>query len=284
MSVPSRVTELKASLAAVTSRISAAVESSVHPTLRPTLVAVSKYKPASDIAGLYDAGQRDFGENYVNEILEKAPVLPADIRWHFIGHLQSNKAKALAAVPNLHALHTLTSIKLATALNKARSPSDPRLQVLLQVNTSGEDSKSGLLPLYLADASPDPPSTSGDGLVALARHVITSCPQLHLVGLMTIGSLQNSIALDNQNQDFQTLIRTRAVLEEILKREFPIVGDSSLVWGDQRDGLTLSMGMSADFEPAIHAGSGIVRVGTAIFGDRQTKNAIDTNSTEVVEG
>ncbi|KAI0311267.1 hypothetical protein OF83DRAFT_1069111, partial [Amylostereum chailletii] len=85
----------------------------------PTLVAVSKYKPASDILACYDAGQRDFGENYVQELVDKAGQLPADIRWHFIGTLQSNKAKLLASIPNLHTVQTVASTKAASALHKA---------------------------------------------------------------------------------------------------------------------------------------------------------------------
>ena len=174
-------------------------------------------------------------------------------------------------MPNLHTLHTLTTTKLANILNNARSPSSP-LNVLLQVNTSGEDTKSGLPPLYAADASCDPKTPTDEGVVAVARHVITSCPNLRLTGLMTIGSLQNSITSEVQNQDFQSLVRTRAVLEEVLKRDFPQGEQGSLLkWGDSRGGLTLSMGMSHDLEVAVRAGSGIVRVGTDIFGERHKK-------------
>jgi uncharacterized pyridoxal phosphate-containing UPF0001 family protein len=181
-------------------------------------------------------------------------------------------------------LHTLTSTKLATALNNARSSP---LKVLLQVNTSGEDSKSGLPPLHAADASSDSldKTAADEGVVAVARHVITSCPNLRLTGLMTIGSLENSITSDQQNKDFQTLIRTRGVLEEILKREFPLRSEQEgqTEWGDHRGGLTLSMGMSSDFEAAIRAGSGIVRVGTGIFGERYKKGEADPNAKEVDE-
>lgn len=166
------------------------------------------------------------------------------------------------AIPNLHTLHTLTSIKLATALNKARE-SHPPLNVLLQVNTSGEDSKSGLPPLQ-------PSSASDDSLLAVARHVITSCPNLRLTGLMTIGSLENSMSTSDQNQDFLTLVRTREVLANYLTHNFPSADRSP--WEDQTEGLTLSMGMSSDFEAAIRAGSRIVRVGTGVFGERDKKN------------
>lgn len=159
-------------------------------------------------------------------------------------------------------MHTLTSAKAATALNKglAETRAAP-LNVLLQVNTSGEASKSGLAPL----------SANGDGeagaLAELARHVLRECPRLRLLGLMTIGALEASLAAADrdENADFRTLIRTRDALEETLCAEG--VAETSR-WG--QDGrLLLSMGMSSDFEAAIHAGSSIVRVGTSIFGSRK---------------
>jgi pyridoxal phosphate enzyme (YggS family) len=114
-----------------------------------TLVAVSKTKPVELLREAYDAGQRDFGENYVQEVIDKAPLLPGDIRWHFIGHLQSNKVKDLLKVPNLYAVHTVDTLKLAQELQKraaALRPPEQRLRVFVQVNTSGEESKSGCAP------------------------------------------------------------------------------------------------------------------------------------------
>ena len=118
------------------------------------LVAVSKIKPVSDLMDAYAAGQRLFGENYVQEILDKAPRMPADVRWHFIGHLQSNKAKGLVeGVPNLHCLETIDTEKLAGMVSKAVGAAKGKeperagaLDVMVQVNTSGEDSKSGVTP------------------------------------------------------------------------------------------------------------------------------------------
>ncbi|KAF8754377.1 Acetamidase formamidase [Rhizoctonia solani] len=164
----------------------------------PCLVAVSKYKPASDIRACYDLGQLDFGENYVDELLQKAAELPESIRWHFIGSLQSNKCKKIAGVSNLYCLHTLDSIKKADALQKALpSTRKEPLKVMIQVNTSGEDSKSGLQPL-----------------------------------------LPNN--LDGSEASLQ--------------------GDDDLgeAWGQDRS-LALSMGMSADFEEAIRAGSDVLK-------------------------
>ncbi|EGO24343.1 hypothetical protein SERLADRAFT_337532, partial [Serpula lacrymans var. lacrymans S7.9] len=230
-----------------------------------TLLAVSKYKPASDVLACYEHGQRDFGENYVQELVEKAEQLPVDIRWHFIGTLQSNKSKILASIPNIYAIQTVTSARAATALNKAlpierTSP----LNVLLQVNTSGEDVKSGLPPLV--ESSP-----SDSELVQLARHIITTCPRLRLQGLMTIGSLTESLASSEKaNEDFETLKGTRDELHRQLELDENLQKGGG-EWGE--DGkLLLSMGMSSDFESALKAGSDIVRVGTSIFGARQKKS------------
>ncbi|KIJ60375.1 hypothetical protein HYDPIDRAFT_117291 [Hydnomerulius pinastri MD-312] len=254
---PERSQELSESLAEIQTRVQQAVSSSETSSNTPTLVAVSKYKPASDILACYNLGQRDFGENYVNELEEKAKQLPSDIRWHFIGALQSNKSKTLASIPNIYAIQTVTSTKAATALNKSLLPerADP-LNILLQVNTSGEDAKSGLPPLTSAELSSD------SELVQLARHIIAECPRLHLQGLMTIGSLTESLASsDKENQDFETLKSTRDVLQDVLKQN---------KWGVNGK-LVLSMGMSSDFEAALKAGSDIVRVGTGIFGARHKK-------------
>jgi PLP dependent protein len=154
----------------------------------------------------------------------------------------------LSAVPNLHTVQTVSSQKLATALNK-NWPEDRKslLNILIQVNTSGEDSKSGLSP-------------KDDELVNLARFIVESCPRLYLRGLMTIGSVSESLSGD-KNRDFDLLKKTRDDLQATLKEQ----GTNG--WGE--DGrLVLSMGMSSDFEAALRAGSNIVRVGTGIFGER----------------
>ncbi|RDB29254.1 hypothetical protein Hypma_014913 [Hypsizygus marmoreus] len=254
-----RAAEVSESLAEIRSRVQAASSGS-YP---PILVAVSKYKPASDILTCYEDGQLDFGENYVQELVEKAEALPSKIRWHFIGTLQSNKAKTLAAIPNLHTIQTLTSLKTAKALDKAL-PADrlTPLNILIQVNTSGEDAKSGLPPL----------TSSTDGtseVLRLVKGLITECPKLHLQGLMTIGSLEQSLhaAELDENSDFERLKATRDLLQEYLVRE---LGDAK--WGEDRR-LLLSMGMSSDFEAALKAGSDIVRVGTGIFGQRPKKTS-----------
>ncbi|KXN86067.1 hypothetical protein AN958_10543 [Leucoagaricus sp. SymC.cos] len=254
---PERLEELKEALSEIRRRVQTASTSNDTPTL----VAVSKYKPASDILACYEHSHYDFGENYVQELVDKAAVLPREIRWHFIGTLQSNKAKLLASISNLYCVQTVASIKAASALNKA-IPSDRQkpLHILVQVNTSGEDSKSGLPYLGLdADVA-----TSELGL--LVTHIIKECPKLHFEGLMTIGALEQSLNASEteKNADFERLRETRESLKHYLKK-----AHAEAQWGNEETGeLVLSMGMSSDFEAALKAGSNVVRVGAGIFGQR----------------
>jgi len=213
---------------------------------------VSKLKPASDILALHQApaSQLHFGENYAQELTEKAQILPKSILWHFIGGLQSNKCKPLAAeIPNLWCVSSVDTIKKATQLDKGRSElseaSPEPLRIHVQVNTSGEDSKSGCLP--------------GPDTIALCKHIRDSCPHLSLLGLMTIGAIARSKAssAEIENEDFVKLREERdAVAKEL---------------GIEKEDLELSMGMSDDFEAAIIAGSSEVRVGSTIFGQRPAK-------------
>lgn len=204
---------------------------------RVRVVAVSKTKPVSLIRQVYDAGHRSFGENYVQEFVEKAPQLPEDIEWHFIGHLQSNKVKTLlGGVPNLAFFHGVDNEKIANQLDRGvsslgRNP----LKVFVQVNTSGEPSKSGVDP---------------SGCVRLAEHVKAHCPNLVFSGLMTIGMKDYTSTPEN----FRTLSNSRLEVCKAL--------------GLDEDECELSMGMSGDFEQAIEMGSTIVRVGSTIFGPR----------------
>jgi PLP dependent protein len=182
--------------------------------------------------------------------------------------------------PNLHTVQTLTSAKTASALDKHLPPSRPPLNVFLQVNTSGEDSKSGLSPLS-SSSSPSSQANTDAELVALARHVVSACPRLRLQGLMTIGSLGSSLGSNERgaNEDFERLRETRDVLQGVLAAEFSVgggeEGNGKCRWGEEEgEGggrLLLSMGMSSDFEAALGAGSDVVRVGTGIFGARPKK-------------
>nr|XP_017455631.1 pyridoxal phosphate homeostasis protein isoform X1 [Rattus norvegicus] len=164
------------------------------PAIQPRLVAVSKTKPTEMVIEAYGHGQRTFGENYVQELLEKAsnPTLLSscpEIKWHFIGHLQKQNVNKLMAVPNLSMLETIDSVKLADKVNSSwqKKGSPERLKVMVQINTSGEDSKHGLLP---------------SETVAVVEHIKASCPNLEFVGLMTIGSFGHDLS-QGPNPDFQ---------------------------------------------------------------------------------
>jgi hypothetical protein len=250
----------------------------------PRLVAVSKLHPPSSILAAYvHAKQTHFGENYVQEMKDKAKVLPPDIRWHFVGGLQSNKGKLLASIPNLYLLETLDSIKAADVLEKAlASPDavhrDEPLRVYLQVNTSGEEVKSGLPPLTKDAGGTE--DGKDEPLLELAKHVITKCPNLILSGLMTIGSAANSSAdaaatsRDEAlcaNPDFAKLFESRRLLVQRLRcADLDNSSYADLLTGEGAEdgGLELSMGMTADFPIAIAAGSDNVRIGTDCFGVR----------------
>ncbi|XP_066149795.1 pyridoxal phosphate homeostasis protein [Euwallacea fornicatus] len=218
--------------------------------LKPRLVAVSKVKPVELIIEAYEEGQRHFGENYVQElqeksmhrlILEKCP----DIKWHFIGHLQANKINKVLSVPNLYIIETVHSRKLASQLNKNWpnfGPSDSKLKIMVQVNTSGEKEKSGI---------------SVSEVTEITDYVLKECHNLRFEGLMTIGEYGYDYS-KGPNPDFLCLIKCR---DEVCKK-------LSLDWKK----VELSMGMSNDFDRAIEMGSTNVRVGQMIFGERQYKN------------
>ena len=195
-----------------------------------------------------------FGENYFQELQEKAALLPRSIRWHFIGALQTNKCSKLAEqIPNLWCVSSVDSTKKADQLEKGRKTlveksagedvKEP-LRIMVQVNTSGEEEKSGVEPRDTA---------------ALCRHIREKCPHLKLAGLMTIGAIARSKATteENENEDFVALREQR----DLVAREL----------GVEEGSLELSMGMSEDFEGAVRMGSGEVMVGSTIFGERPLK-------------
>jgi PLP dependent protein len=255
-----RAKDLIENLSSVNSRISQSTKSNFMPH-KPRLVAVSKLKPASDLLSLvqHDPPHLHFGENYVQELLEKSQLLPRNVRWHFIGGLQSNKCAQLAReVPNLWAVSSVDSVKKAQLLNKGRGElldrmssksgilGEEQLRVFVQVNTSGEDSKSGL-----------PPASSD--LLDLCKCIRDSCPHLYLQGFMTIGAIARSQSStpETENEDF---VRLREARDDIAEK-----------LGEEKSSFELSMGMSEDFEAAIAHGSNEVRVGSTIFGERPPK-------------
>ncbi|CAH1785085.1 unnamed protein product [Owenia fusiformis] len=247
--------EVLKSLRNVLSRVSQAMEK--RPGNQVTrLVAVSKTKPVPLIQQAYSGGQRHFGENYVQELEEKghdATLLEqcAEIKWHFIGHLQRNKVNKVTATPNLYMVETVDSAKLATALNKSweKLQQENKLNVMVQVNTSGEEQKHGV-----------PPSE----VESVVDHVKTKCPALKFNGLMTIGAFDHDLT-QGPNPDFIKL------------KECHTSVCSSL--GLNPEEVEISMGMSNDFEHAIELGSTNVRVGSTIFGARTYVNKATNNPT-----
>ena len=219
-------------LAEVRRRIRAAAEAAGREAEEVALLAVSKTKPASDIVAAYREGQRQFGENYLQDAMPKIDAL-ADlaIEWHFIGRLQSNKAAEISR--HFAWVHGIDQHRHAVRLSDHRPVQAPPLQVCIQVNLSGEATKGGVQPAELP---------------ALA-HVVAGLPRLRLRGLMTLPSPTTDLA--TQHAVFAQL---RGLLEDLQQR------------GLELD--TLSMGMSADMEAAIAEGSTMVRIGTDIFGPR----------------
>ncbi|WP_118972612.1 YggS family pyridoxal phosphate-dependent enzyme [Taibaiella koreensis] len=205
-----------------------------------TLIAVSKLKPVSDIEALYRLGQRDFGENYVQELVEKQAQLPADIRWHFIGHLQSNKVKYIA--PFVHLIHGVDSFRLLSEINKQGEKYDRQIPCLLQLHIAGEETKFGLDEKEMID---------------LLEHYEVQRAQLRYVridGLMGMASFtadKAQVAAEFRN----------------LKAMFQLARQSYFL--GQEHFHILSMGMSGDYETAIAEGSTHVRIGSLLFGQRQ---------------
>lgn len=225
------MTDLATRLAGVNDRIALAATQAQRQPEQITLLAVSKTHPAQAIAECYQSGQRHFAENYLQEALQKMSELQQDdIIWHFIGPLQSNKSRAVAE--HFHWLHTLDREKLATRLNEQRPENLPALNVCIQINISDEDSKSGI---------------ALHELEKLAAH-ISNLPHLCLRGLMCIPAPQEE---DLLRTDFAKMLTAFNQLRQI----YATVD-------------TLSMGMSDDLEIAIAGGSTMVRIGTAIFGQR----------------
>ncbi len=226
----------------ITSQIASAQQKCGRPRDSVQLLAVSKTKPNEAILEAAQAGQLAFGENYVQEGAEKVAYFTQhhpelELEWHFIGPIQSNKSRHVAE--NFAWVHTVDRAKIAQRLNDQRPAGSPPIQVLMQVNTSGEASKSGL---------------NQDEIFALAE-LISSLPNLTLRGLMSIPA--NVSDYESQLAAFKQL----AELQQTLINRYP---------NQQLD--TLSMGMSGDMEAAIEAGSTMVRIGTAIFGARDYSN------------
>jgi pyridoxal phosphate enzyme (YggS family) len=214
----------------------------LHDELAPagvTLVAVSKTKPVEDIRSLYELGQRDFGENYVQELVEKVPLLPDDVRWHFIGHLQTNKVKAIAKF--VHLIHAVDSFKLLAEISKQASKHGRVIDVLLQLHVAEEDTKHGLDETRLLELL-DYWKTQQDDLM-----------NVRIRGLMAMASFTENDA--QVGKEFQ---RVKAAFDNLRQTYF--------FRKDYFD--TLSTGMSGDYRIAVKEGSTMVRIGSALFGIR----------------
>jgi len=198
------------------------------------LIAVSKTKPNEDIIELYDLGQRAFGENYVQELVDKAASLPKDIQWHFIGHLQSNKVKYIA--PFVHLIHGVDSEKLLQEINKQAIKQNRIIDCLLQVHIATEETKFGF------DAD------SIDEFIQSGR--LAQYPNIQIKGLMGMASF---------SEDTNLLTKEFTTLKQIFDQAAIQLGNQFAI---------LSMGMSGDYPLAISLGSNMVRIGSLLFGAR----------------
>jgi len=201
-----------------------------------TLVAVSKTKSVEEIKELYDLGQKDFGENYVQELAEKQSQLPKDIRWHFIGHLQTNKVKQIAAF--IHLIQSVDSLKLLQEINKQGERNDRVINCLLQIHIAQEETKFGL---------------GENELNELLNNSISEYQNIRITGLMGMASFTDNMA--KVKSEFRYL----KTLFDNLATKFT-THNLRLT--------TLSMGMSSDYSVAMEEGSNMVRIGSLIFGAR----------------
>lgn len=200
-----------------------------------TLIAVSKTKPVSMISEIYDAGVRDFGENKVQEISAKSPVLPEDIRWHMIGHLQRNKVKQV--IDKACLIHSVDSVRLAVRISEEAKKKGITVPVLLEVNIAGEESKYGFT----------------------AEETARFLPDIAALGGITVRGLMTSAPFVNDPEENREYFRRMKQLCVDLKAQN--IDNTNMDY--------LSMGMTNDFEVAVEEGATHVRVGTAIFGERE---------------
>ncbi len=206
------------------------------------LVAVSKTKPVEDLKELYDVGQRDFGENYVQELVEKQLGLPTDIRWHFIGHLQSNKVKYI--IPFIHLIHGVDSLKLLMEINKQARKNNREVDCLLQVHIAREETKFGFDQSEL------------DTLMSSRLGELSELASVRICGLMGMASFTDDA--NKLNMEYKYL---KSLFDRYAHLQSP-----------NCDLKILSMGMSADYKIAIEQGSTMVRIGSLLFGERSAKN------------
>lgn len=225
---------LSENLRSVEARVAAACERAGRERREVTLVAVSKTKPVSMLEEIYSCGVRDFGENKVQEICAKQPVLPDDIKWHMIGHLQTNKVRQV--IDKACLIHSVDSLKLAQVIEKEAAKKDLVVPVLFEVNVAEEESKFG---------------ARTEETAAIIQE-IAKLPHVRVRGLMTIAPF-----VDDPEENRPVFRRLKELSVDIAEKNINNVTMCEL-----------SMGMTGDFEVAIEEGATFVRVGTAIFGAR----------------
>ena len=213
-----------------------------------TLVCVSKFHPAEAIMEAYNAGERDFGESRVQELLPKYEALPKDIHWHFIGHLQTNKVKMI--VPFVHLIHSVDSLRLLETINKEAEKIQRKVRVLLEVHVAKEETKSGFSPEELEQ-------------LRIKNFELRNCfPWVEVCGIM--GMATNTDDVEEWRRCFREIKILASRLSPIANSEAP---DRS--HGERPQ---ISMGMSDDYLIAIEEGSTMVRIGSSIFGERKYPN------------
>lgn len=206
-----------------------------------TLVAVSKLQPVEAISRLYNFGHRDFGENYVQELIEKQLLLPSDIKWHFIGHLQSNKIKYIA--PFVHLIHSVDSFKLLMEIDRQGKKINRKINCLLQVHVASEETKFGLHADELEEMV--------TGITRVAE--MNEMNNIKVAGLMGMASFS----------DDAEKVRAELKYLSTLYDKYSSIQTSNFKF------QYLSMGMSADYKIAIEEGSNMIRVGSLVFGERK---------------
>ncbi|MCI9337609.1 MAG: YggS family pyridoxal phosphate-dependent enzyme [Lachnospiraceae bacterium] len=226
---------IQENLEAVEKIVRASCRRAGRPENDVTLIAVSKTKPLEQVREAYEAGARDFGENKVQDLLDRIEAMPSDIRWHMIGHLQRNKVKYI--VGKVAMIHSVDSLRLAEEISRESVKRQVETDILLEVNVAGEESKFGV---------------SVEETAALAEE-ISKLPAVHVRGLMTIAPF-----VENAEENRQYFRKLKQLSVDIESKSI-----------DNVNMTVLSMGMTGDYSVAIEEGATYVRVGTGIFGERE---------------
>ncbi len=225
---------IKDNMQIVQEEINAACKKSGRDTKDVTLIAVSKTKPLEMLREAYEAGSRDFGENKVQELMDKIPEMPSDVRWHMIGHLQRNKVKYI--VDKVYLIHSVDSYRLAEEISKEATKKKVEVNILVEVNVALEESKFG---------------TTEEEAILLVEQ-IAKLPGIRIQGLMTIAPF-----VENEEENREYFRKLKQLSVDITHKNIDNVSMN-----------VLSMGMTGDYRVAVEEGATYVRVGTGIFGER----------------